>query len=174
MGGNAESGRGRARADSNLVIINGGTTGTVIGGHGSGYLDGAARYNLVSISGGSVTSIVGGSATTTKGTADASFNAVLVNGGRVSGNIIGGLVYTSSTGQGSTARYNAITLVQGQIDGQVYGSAQTDSPGQVVSPLPAAATASTCWAGRARSGVWRPSSTSTWPCPTACAPGTPC
>lgn len=138
VGGNAESGRGRARADSNLVIINGGTTGTVIGGHGSGYLDGAARYNLVSISGGSVTSIVGGSATTTKGTADASFNAVLVNGGRVSGNIIGGLVYASSTGQGSTARYNAITLVQGQIDGQIYGSAQTNSPGQVVSPLPAA------------------------------------
>ena len=138
VGGNAESGRGRARADSNLVIINGGTTGTVIGGHGSGYLDGAARYNLVSISGGSVTSIVGGSATTTKGTADASVNAVLVNGGRVSGNIIGGLVYASSTGQGSTARYNAITLVQGQIDGQIYGSAQTNSLGQVVSPLPAA------------------------------------
>ena len=176
VGGHADSGRGKALADSNLVIIEGGTAGTVVGGYASGLLDGSARYNLVSISGGSITSVVGGNATTTQGTADASFNAVLVNGGRIRSDVIGGLVYRSSLGQAVNARYNAITLVRGQVGGYVFGSALTDSLGQNVSPcpLPAAATASTCWAGRARSGVWRPSSTSTLPCPTACGPERPC
>lgn len=138
VGGHADSGRGKALADSNLVIIEGGTAGTVVGGYASGLLDGSARYNLVSISGGSITSVVGGNATTTQGTADASFNAVLVNGGRIRSDVIGGLVYRSSLGQAVNARYNAITLVRGQVGGYVFGSALTDSLGQNVSPLPAA------------------------------------
>lgn len=126
VGGHADSGRGKALADSNLVIIEGGTAGTVVGGYASGLLDGSARYNLVSISGGSITSVVGGNATTTQGTADASFNAVLVNGGRIRSDVIGGLVYRSSLGQAVNARYNAITLVRGQVGGYVFGSALTD------------------------------------------------
>lgn len=138
VGGNADSGRDKALADSNLVIIKGGTTGTVVGGHASGLLDGSSRYNLVSISGGSVTSIAGGSATTTTGIADASFNAVLVSGGSIRDHIIGGIVHTSSSGQGYTAHYNAITLTGGSIGGDVYGSALTDPRGTTYTPLPAA------------------------------------
>lgn len=138
VGGNADSGRDKALADSNLVIIKGGTTGTVVGGHASGLLDGSSRYNLVSISGGSVTSIAGGSATATTGIADASFNAVLVSGGSIRDHIIGGIVHTSSSGQGYTAHYNAITLTGGSIGGDVYGSALTDPRGTTYTPLPAA------------------------------------
>lgn len=138
VGGHAESGRSNALADSNLVIIKGGTTGAVVGGHASGLLDGSSRYNLVSISGGSIASVAGGSATTTRGTADASFNAVLVSGGSISGHIVGGLVYASSDGQSYTARYNTVTLTGGHIGGYVYGSARTNSPGQTISPLTAA------------------------------------
>ena len=138
VGGNADSGRDKALADSNLVIIKGGMTGTVVGGHASGLLDGSSRYNLVSISGGSVTSIAGGSATATTGIADASFNAVLVSGGSIRDHIIGGIVYTSSSGQGYTAHYNAITLTGGSIGGDVYGSALTDPRGTTYTPLPAA------------------------------------
>ena len=64
--------------------------------------------------------------------------AVLVNGGRIRSDVIGGLVYRSSLGQAVNARYNAITLVRGQVGGYVFGSALTDSLGQNVSPLPAA------------------------------------
>lgn len=138
VGGHAESGRSNALADSNLVIIKGGTTGAVVGGHASGLLDGSSRYNLVSISGGSIASVAGGSATTTRGTADASFNAVLVSGGSISSHIIGGLVYASGDGPSYTARYNTVTLTGGHIGGYVFGSARTDSPGRIVSPLPAA------------------------------------
>lgn len=138
VGGNADSGRDKALADSNLVIIKGGTTGTVVGGHASGLLDGSSRYNLVSISGGSVTSIAGGSATATTGIADASFNAVLVSGGSIRDHIIGGIVHTSSSGQGYTAHYNAITLTGGSIGGDVYGSALTAPRGTTYTPLPAA------------------------------------
>lgn len=138
VGGHADSGRGKALADSNLVIIEGGTAGTVVGGHGAGYTDSSARYNLVSISGGTVASVAGGSATTTQGTADASFNAVLVSGGSIKNHIIGGIVYASSTGQNYTARYNAITLTGGSIDGDVYGSARTNVLGTTYTPLPAA------------------------------------
>lgn len=138
VGGNADSGRDKALADSNLVIIKGGTTGTVVGGHASGLLDGSSRYNLVSISGGSVTSIAGGSATATTGIADASFNAVLVSGGSIRDHIIGGIVHTSSSGQGYTAHYNTITLTGGSIGGDVYGSALTDPRGTTYTPLPAA------------------------------------
>lgn len=138
VGGNADSGRDKALADSNLVIIKGGTTGTVVGGHASGLLDGSSRYNLVSISGGSVTSIAGGSATATTGIADASFNAVLVSGGSIRDHIIGGIVHTSSSGQGYTAHYNAITLTGGSIGGDLYGSALTDPRGTTYTPLPAA------------------------------------
>lgn len=138
VGGNADSGRDKALADSNLVIIKGGTTGTVVGGHASGLLNGSSRYNLVSISGGSVTSIAGGSATATTGIADASFNAVLVSGGSIRDHIIGGIVHTSSSGQGYTAHYNAITLTGGSIGGDVYGSALTDPRGTTYTPLPAA------------------------------------
>ena len=175
VGGNADSGRDKALADSNLVIIKGGTTGTVVGGHASGLLDGSARYNLVSISGGSITSVAGGSATTTNGTADASFNAVLVSGGSIRHHIVGGIVYASSNGQYG-ARYNAVTLTGGHIGGYVFGSALTDSLGQNVTPLPAAGSGNSLnllgW--QARSGVWRLSSTSTLPCPTACGPERPC
>lgn len=138
VGGNADSGRDKALADSNLVIIKGGTTGTVVGGHASGLLDGSARYNLVSISGGSVASVVGGSATTTHGTADASFNAVLVSGGRIEQGIIGGLAYQSSQGQSVNVRYNAVTLTGGYIGGSVFGSAIKGYQGTDISPLPAA------------------------------------
>lgn len=154
VGGHADSGRGRALADSNLVIIEGGTAGTVVGAHGAGYLDSSARYNLVSISGGSVTSVVGGSAATTRGTADASFNAVLVGGGHISGHIIGGIVYASSSGQGHAARYNAVTLTSGSIGGDVYGSALTDPRGTTYTPLPAAGSGNTLnllgWQGTLR------------------------
>lgn len=154
VGGNADSGRDKALADSNLVIIKGGTAGTVVGGHASGLLDGSARYNLVSISGGSIASVAGGSATTTNGTADASFNAVLVSGGSIKDHIIGGIIYASSTGQGSTARYNAITLTGGTIGGDVYGSALTDILGTTYNPLPAAGSGNTLnllgWQGTLR------------------------
>lgn len=109
----------------------------MVGGHASGLLDGSARYNLVSISGGSITSVAGGSATTTNGTADASFNAVLVSGGSIRDHIVGGIVYASSGGQYGV-RYNAVTLTGGHIGGYVFGSALTYSLGQDVFPLPAA------------------------------------
>ena len=62
------------------------------------------------------------------------------------------------------------------IGGYVFGSALTDSLGQNVTPLPAAGSGNSLnllgW--QARSGVWRLSSTSTLPCPTACGPERPC
>ena len=137
IGGGADSNRAGSVSDSNIVLLRGGTSGNVMGGYASGFTGAESLYNLVSITGGDIGSVVGGDAATTHGTANASFNAVLINGGSIQGNIIGGLVHMQSTGQNLVARYNAVTIVNGTIAGDVYGSAETDSQG-ATTPRPAA------------------------------------
>lgn len=153
IGGSADSNRAGSTSDSNIVLLRGGTSGLVMGGYASGFTGAESLYNLVSITGGDIESVVGGDAATTHGTANASFNAVLINGGSVKGNVIGGLVHMQSTGQNLVARYNAVTIVNGTISGDVYGSAETDSLG-ATTPRPAAGSGNTLnllgWQGTLR------------------------
>ena len=142
IGGSADSNRAGSTSDSNIVLLRGGTSGLVMGGYASGFTGAESLYNLVSITGGDIESVVGGDAATTHGTANASFNAVLIDGGSVKGNVIGGLVHMQSTGQNLVARYNAVTIVNGTISGDVYGSAETDSLG-ATTPRPAAGSGNT-------------------------------
>lgn len=153
IGGSADSNRAGSTSDSNIVLLRGGTSGLVMGGYASGFTGAESLYNLVSITGGDIESVVGGDAATTHGTANASFNAVLIDGGSVKGNVIGGLVHMQSTGQNLVARYNAVTIVNGTISGDVYGSAETDSLG-ATTPRPAAGSGNTLnllgWRGTLR------------------------
>lgn len=153
IGGSADSNRAGSTSDSNIVLLRGGTSGLVMGGYASGFTGAESLYNLVSITGGDIESVVGGDAATTHGTANASFNAVLIDGGSVKGNVIGGLVHMQSTGQNLVARYNAVTIVNGTISGDVYGSAETDSLG-ATTPRPAAGSGNTLnllgWQGTLR------------------------
>ena len=175
VGGNADSGRDKALADSNLVIIKGGTTGTVVGGHASGLL--AARPVTTWSVSPAAPLPASPAAVPPRPTGQPTPVSTPFSSAAAASGITSSAASSMPAATDSTAHATMPSPSRAAISAAMSLAAPSRTAWGRTSPpcpLPAAATASTCWAGRARSGVWRLSSTSTLPCPTACGPERPC
>ncbi len=104
---------GTTDAANGQVTVKGSEVYYVYGGYSN---NGEVSGNTVTISGGTINYVRGGYS---DGTSETSRNEVIISGGTVSGNVLGGLASsTSSTGAVSN---NTVTISDGTVSGDVIG-----------------------------------------------------